>query len=245
MKLVAQKTSIRLPKVYRSFNVYGTGGIYDSTGYIVMDYIEGASLAKSWKDLSSTECEKAIEQVTDMISQLQSLHIPTPGPLADAPSRGGWFSDYGSGPFRGVSDFQDYFNTRLAIAKRTGNAPIDTPNFNFSTFVMTHLDISPRNLIRDPQGQLWLIDWGYAGGYPTIMEAATLACQLEYPDFNRLVLERIPYDDQELQQFMRVRAAKRFMDPSDVSYYSDIHRYFFAISPLADGLRSLSGYKHG
>ena len=91
MKLVSQRTSIHLPRVYRSFTVYGTGGIYDSTGYIVMDYIDGICLSKCWEKLLPNEREDVIRQVVDMIRELQSLHIPLVGPIGGGPSHGRWF----------------------------------------------------------------------------------------------------------------------------------------------------------
>lgn len=160
MKTVANMTSIRLPKVYRSFNIDGTGGMYDTTGYIVMGYVEGTSLDKCWTELPQSKREDVVGQVADMISQLQSISLLTPGPIGGGPSQGMWFTDYGAGPFTGPSDFEEYFNARLGIAKRTKNAASRIPCFEFatSTFVLTHLNISPRNLILDPKGQVWLID---------------------------------------------------------------------------------------
>lgn len=92
MKLVARKTSIYLPKVYRSFTIYGTGGIYDSTGYIVMSYIDGVCLSKCWESLLPDEREQIVDQVIDMIRQLQSLYIPLLGPIDGGPSHGKWSS---------------------------------------------------------------------------------------------------------------------------------------------------------
>jgi serine/threonine protein kinase len=206
MKLVAQKTSIYLPWVYRSFTIYGTGGIYDSTGYIVMSYIDGVCLSQCWKKLLPDERENIIGQVAEIIRQLQSLHILLPGPIGGGPSHGRWFSMYGSGPFTGVSDFEDYCNGRLEIAKRTGNTPTTTPPFKFPTFVMTHLDITPRNLILDPSGRLYLIDWGFAGAYPPIFEAATIACESDCDEFSNLLFHKLIYDQQALQQLMSIRA---------------------------------------
>lgn len=66
MKLVAQKTSILLPRVYRSFTIYGTGGIYDSTGYIVMSYIDGVCLSQCREKLLPDERENIIGQVAEL-----------------------------------------------------------------------------------------------------------------------------------------------------------------------------------
>ncbi|KAF2462159.1 kinase-like domain-containing protein [Lineolata rhizophorae] len=221
MKMVSQKTSIHLPRVYRSFTIQGTDGIYDSTGYIVMDYVDGCSLTDCWSGLTVREREDIVKQVVDIIRQLQSLRLPKPGPIGGGPSKGTWFSCYGAGPFANRSEFEEYFNQRLEIAKKTGSGGTQghTPPFRFSTFVMTHLDITPRNLILDPKGRLWLIDWGYAGAYPPIFEPATLACQSECPDFNDLVLQRLAYDDQSFQQLIGIRGVLHFRGAIDVCHF--------------------------
>lgn len=222
MKLVSQRTSIHLPRVYRSFTVYGTGGIYDSTGYIVMDYIDGVCLSKCWEKLLPNEREDVIRQVVDMIRELQSLQIPLVGPIGGGPSHGRWFSIYGSGPFTGVSDFEEYCNGRLEIAKRTRKTPTSTPPFKFSSFVMTHQDIATRNLILDPDGRLYLIDWGCAGAYPPIFEAATIARELDDDEFSHSVLQRLEYNQQAFQQLMSIRAVLHFFDDTDVSSYNTV-----------------------
>jgi thiamine kinase-like enzyme len=44
----------------------------------------------------------------------------------------------------------------------------------FSRLVMCHMDLHPRNVILDSQGNAWLIDWEYAGMYPPYFETATV-----------------------------------------------------------------------
>lgn len=219
MRMVAQKTSIRLPQVYRSFTIYGNGGIFDSTGYIVMSYVDGVCLSECWEKLPSDKRESVIGQVVDIVQQLQSLYISVPGPIGGGPSQGKWFSIYGSGPFTDLQDFEDYFNKRLEMAMQTGNASPSTNSFKFSAFVMTHSDITPRNLILDSDGRIHLIDWGYAGAYPPIFEAATIARGSDFEDFDKLVLQQLKYDQQALQQLMSIHGVLHFTDPTDVSFY--------------------------
>ncbi|KUM58984.1 hypothetical protein ACN42_g8153 [Penicillium freii] len=72
-------------------------------------------------------------QIADMIKEMQSVVISQPGPLDGGPFRGRFFTDYSAGPFKDSAEVQDWFNHKL-----------DT-----SPFVLTHQDISPRNLILD------------------------------------------------------------------------------------------------
>jgi aminoglycoside phosphotransferase (APT) family kinase protein len=120
MRYVAEVTSIRLPRIHRVFNIPGEG-YYLSTGYTVMDYIEGQCLADIWNVLEPERRENVVRQVAEMIRQLQSIHLSTPGPIGGGPCRGMWFTVYGAGPF----------NHKLAVCKRLKNAKEDTPRFDF------------------------------------------------------------------------------------------------------------------
>lgn len=218
--MVAKKTSIRVPKVYRSFNIDGGSGLYDTVGYIVMDYIDGPSLDKCWVGLSHTTREDIVEQVADMISQLQSLDLPTPGPLGGGPSQGKCFSTYGAGPFADASDMEDFFNERLDLAKRFKRVPDSVPRFELarSRFVLTHQDIAPRNLVLDSSGKVWLIDWATSGAYYPILEIATLVDQWTYKDFFELLLQKITYDKDALEQIMSVYSISDIASLKHVSY---------------------------
>ena len=89
-----------------------------------------------------------------------------------------WFTDYSAGPFTNRQEIENWFNHKLAINKGTGNARKDIPLFNFPTFVLTHQDVSLRNLVMDPPGQVWSIDWAFACACPPCFEAATLTEQV-------------------------------------------------------------------
>lgn len=51
-----------------------------------------------------------------------------------------------------------WFNHKLDICKSVYKAPKDTLPFYFNKFILTHYDISPRNLILDQYERVWLID---------------------------------------------------------------------------------------
>jgi serine/threonine protein kinase len=201
MTFALQNTSIPVPRVHRWFQITDFEDYGELIGYIVMDYIEGTCLENCWNDLGISKKESVLAQTSDMIRQLQSVQIKEPGPIGGGLCEGKWFTHYGAGPFPNQQQFESWFNRRLCMAKQTGNAAAEIQSFKFSSFVLTHLDITPRNLIMDLSGQIWLIDWGHAGGYPPIFEAATVASQPDFQDFNQDLLRRISYDSKLLQQF--------------------------------------------
>ncbi|KAJ5150472.1 Aminoglycoside phosphotransferase [Penicillium coprophilum] len=200
LKFVASKTSIRVPRVYRTFQVEDETQYFGTKGYIVMDFIPGQPLDKCWADLPSDNQRQIATQIADVIKEMQSIVILQPGPFGGGKFRGRLFTDYSAGPFKDCAELQGWFNHKLDICKHVNQCPKDIPPFRFHTFVLTHQDISPRNLILDDNGEVWLIDWAYAGAYPPAFESAALLAQQFFIDFNKAVLSVIPrFPEQELQ----------------------------------------------
>jgi thiamine kinase-like enzyme len=52
------------------------------------------------------------------------------------------------------------------------------------------------NLILDRDSNVWVIDWGNAGAYPAIFEAATMNDSSRFTEFNALMLPHF-YNDLE------------------------------------------------
>lgn len=135
-----------------------------------------------------------------MIQEMQSFELLQPGPIRGGPCRGRFFTDYSAGPFMDSAEMEAWFNHKLDICKSVYQAPKDIPPFHFAKFVLTHHDISPRNLILDQHDHAWLIDWAYSGAYPPVFESAALSIQPFFTDFNEAVLSLIPrYPEEESQ----------------------------------------------
>jgi hypothetical protein len=205
MKFAATHTQIRIPKVHRVFPFRFVDEGYDAW-FIVMDYVPGCTVEDNWEALNERTRNEVTSQVAGMIEQMQSITLNhmRPGPIGGgAPFRGPWFSDYGAGPFDTLQDLEDWLNHKLDICLRFKQAPKDTPRFEFKDLVLTHQDIAPRNLILDPSGRLWLIDWAYAGVYPTGFEQAAIPGQAGNEKFSKLVLSKLSssYPKETLQLF--------------------------------------------
>ncbi|KAJ5967169.1 Aminoglycoside phosphotransferase [Penicillium viridicatum] len=200
LRLIASRTTIRAPRVYRSFQVKDDTQYFGTSGYIVMDFIPGQPLDESWNSLSRDTQGKIAAQVAEIIQEMQSIELPQPGPTGGGPCRGRFFTDYSAGPFMDTAEMEAWFNHKLDICKSVHQAPKDIPPFHFTKFVLTHNDISPRNLILDQHEQVWLIDWAYSGAYPPVFESAAFSIQPFFTDFNEAVLSLIPrYPEEEMQ----------------------------------------------
>jgi aminoglycoside phosphotransferase (APT) family kinase protein len=200
LRLVASRTTIRAPRVYRSFQVKDDTQYFGTSGYIVMDFITGQPLDESWNSLSRDTQGKIAAQVAEIIQEMQSIELPHPGPTGGGPNRGWFFTDYSAGPFADTAEMEAWFNHKLDICKGVNQAPKDTLPFHFTKFVLTHNDISPRNLIFDQHEQVWLVDWAFSGAYPPVFESAALSIQPSFTDFNKAVLSLISrYPEEEIQ----------------------------------------------
>lgn len=165
-----------------------------------MDYIDGDNLGDCWKHMSRDRKKEMAAQTAKMIEQMQAVTLKNPGPLGGGPCRGRFFTDYSAGPFVDGAEMEAWFNHKLTICKLFKQAPSDIPPFQFSKFVLVHQDISPRNLILDKSRRLWLIDWADAGAYPPAFDAASLAYQSRFSEFNEMVLSLIPNYTKEINQ---------------------------------------------
>ncbi|KAL3459362.1 kinase-like domain-containing protein [Aspergillus heterothallicus] len=199
LKLIAD-SGIRAPRVHRSWQVEDETKYFGTMGYIVMDYIDGRPLDSCWDSLTGEKKLDVAEQTAEMIRKLQSIKLPTAWPVGGGPCRGQFFTQYTAGPFENTSQMEDWFNHKLDICKAWKHASQDLPAFKFTDFVLTHQDISPRNLILDTEGHVWLVDWADAGAYPRAFEGAAISCQSAFPGFNEMVLSLIPrYPGEEEQ----------------------------------------------
>ena len=177
MKYVADKTTVRLPRLIQAWEEEDKDEVDDrNMGYILMGYVEGTVLSELWPDMDEEVRRKARLQIVDFIQQLHSTVVDSPGPIGGDVCNGAVFTDYGAGPFKSIDGLKAWFNERLAVCIQFGQR-LEMPPFSSSDLqllVLCHMDLFPRNMILDPMGKVWLLDWGYAGGYPAHFEQAVL-----------------------------------------------------------------------
>ncbi|WPB01335.1 uncharacterized protein RHO25_005959 [Cercospora beticola] len=137
------------------------------TGYLVMAFVDGNTLEGSTIDDVSIA-----RKVLRAMQHIHSFTGTVPGPLDRTSARGLLWSDYGAGqPFESVRKLQEYLDTRLA----NFGPSIPRIDITESALCFCHMDISPRNMVLDDQGHLYLLDWGFAGFYPSIFELWSIA----------------------------------------------------------------------
>lgn len=212
MTFAAESLRLPVPKVHRTFTADVPGildGPHVKGHFIVMDYVPGPTVEECWDSLDTSQRQGVASQVAAMIETMQSTPAGLPpGPIGGSGGwkfEGIWFTDYGAGPFATLQDLEDWCNHKIAVCIKFKQLPRNAPKFNFRKVVLTHQDIAPRNLIRDAQGKVWMIDWGIAGMYPPGFEQAALKKSSWNVEFSEMVLGRLS-DRQErvMKQFAMI-----------------------------------------
>lgn len=134
--------------------------------------------SRPWNSLNSL-------QLRYMITHLRSVTSPTAGSLVSGECRSFWLDDRFGIPANSKSEdvacflrFCDNFTgMRNAIQAANQGRVVDSkekPRSESDTFVFTHHDLAPRNILLAPSGDLWLLDWEFAGFYPIYFEYASM-----------------------------------------------------------------------
>ncbi|TFY52731.1 hypothetical protein EVG20_g10426 [Dentipellis fragilis] len=185
LDLLFAKTTIPVPRVRRVVRLQ-----WDFL--IVMDYIEGPTLAQVWRTLSTWRKLYVAFTLRRYIRQIRRLTASTTMPLGPLSAQGprtcespvwGPVPPY-RGPFASYSELSAFFNNRLRMALEKKKVPEDDPSrkelFDDSEpLVLTHQDINLHNIIVGEDGRLWLIDWGWSGYYPPWFEYVAMKRQNE------------------------------------------------------------------
>jgi hypothetical protein len=200
--------SVRLPKCLRSFQIEERKGSFIT--YIVMEYIHGTVLSDCWNEMSEYRRQHVCDQLVDTLFQLRSLRTERPGPIGGGMCRTGsdLFSLRGAGPFDSIRELEDWYSHRMFFCKKLKRLPPDTPSFE-GTFgdrmVMSHLDIAKRNIIVQADDVICLVDWGFAGAYPTHFERAALEHHHTIDnDLVERVLARLPEHKEAMEKLKSV-----------------------------------------
>ncbi|KAG5982536.1 hypothetical protein E4U55_001756 [Claviceps digitariae] len=165
MQYAAAHTSVPVPRIHRIYHL--RQGLF-----ISMDYIHGESLKDVWPRLTGPERTKTIAEIWRCLSQLHACRPPSSlgpitaasvggGPVRDGALRLGEGGPQEMGPFVNADDFA------AVVAEKEYFESFD---FQPTEIAFVHADICPRNIIRGRDGNLWFIDWEFAGWWPMYWE---------------------------------------------------------------------------
>ncbi|KAI1400266.1 ankyrin repeat protein [Hypoxylon fuscum] len=150
--------------------------------YCIMDRIQGVALDTEWLKLGWITSIRLAFQLRRTIRRLRSAESSTAGSLVTGECSSYFLDDTFGLPPRAnsnqVNAFLNFWVNFVSIRHEFQKTPAQhsiclKPAFSTShSFVFTHHDLAPRNIMLDPAGQLWLIDWDDAGYYPKFFEYA-------------------------------------------------------------------------
>ncbi|KAH7389753.1 kinase-like domain-containing protein [Pyrenochaeta sp. MPI-SDFR-AT-0127] len=157
---------------------------YEGNTYCIMERVRGNALEEMWIKLSWFTTIKLALQLCHSVSLLRSVTSSTAGSVASGECRSFWLEDRYGLPARSTPEyissfFQFWVNfTSIRKAKEAASDVSKQTKTDVlsvaPTFVLTHHDLAPRNILLDLSGKLWLLDWDYAGFYPTYFEYAAM-----------------------------------------------------------------------
>lgn len=184
--LVAQKTTVPVPKVCQAFTKCGTT-------YIVMEKIDGIGMDQVWDKMSDADKDRAVEDLKGYYQQLRSIPHPRPGTICtaaadDHPLFGyrtpHW--EHGAGPFLNEDDFNKYLRTGRPAGSSQHHlkALIEMQDKTRHNICFTHGDAASRNvMVRQSPSEEYrvvsLIDFEMSGFFPEYWEYVTARTPLD------------------------------------------------------------------
>lgn len=187
LQFIAKNTSIPVPAVYHTFTHCGRS-------YILMERIQGKSIANSWRLLSDSSKASIFSQLKPMIEELRAIPSQSMGvcnldggPIYDCrlPNTSLW------GPFDTLHDFHlalrngftsEVLDKSLQVRTETSLSLDEISEmqklvaFHESvtpTLVFTHGDLSSLNILIRDDKVVAIIDWETAGWLPYYWEYST------------------------------------------------------------------------
>ena len=222
-------TLLRVPEVYRFFtSLYGDYNY--EYGYLVMEYIPGLCLDV----IDLNQHPHVLERIASSLRYLWQIPVPhdeqAPGPLDGGRPKGYVFGDGGCDvAFNTISEMNNWMDDRLVLQKMRldiipqaripGREMLKDykrgSEYHWSKVVMCHLDVAPRNLLLLCDGSICLLDWAFAGFYPSIFEVYTLHARAEWDRKDlKTLLGHIYTADARLARQMQILSAVHYTNDS-------------------------------
>ncbi|KAE8441990.1 hypothetical protein EG329_004116 [Mollisiaceae sp. DMI_Dod_QoI] len=187
LRLVAQTTSIPVPKVYCAFR-------HRNRTYIVMELIDREEIGENWAKRSNVEKQALLDQLKGIFEELRNIPHPRPGILAAADIQALYDpraakGELGFGPFGKESDFNNFLRGGMQadddmLNKERCPWVTDEERAEMSKLIslhesshhrvcFTHGDVSSSNILVKGAKVVGLIDFELSGFYPEYWEYTT------------------------------------------------------------------------
>ncbi|KLP14639.1 uncharacterized protein LW94_8072 [Fusarium fujikuroi] len=145
---------------------------------MISERVPGVPLVDVWQNMSQAEQASIKEQLRAQIKQMRTLIQPYIGRIDKQPTRNIYNTTFvrHCGPFEDEESFDEWCLARLpgGSFQRWKWKRVLEKQRRKSTgrFVLTHGDLSPRNIMLDGSTITGIIDWELSGFYPEYVEYA-------------------------------------------------------------------------
>ncbi|KAK2874976.1 hypothetical protein FQN49_001893 [Arthroderma sp. PD_2] len=170
MGFVREKTSIPIPEVYDSYVQDGS-----KYGCIVMEYVNGSRLDEEWESYDKGQKDGIISQLKQYFNELRSTPGTFVGSVDLTHCEDQFFSDDRGSycPFESEAAFNDGL-IRAVRARGSHSWAEMVVRFIKALprhkIVLTHNDLSPRNILVRNAKVVAIVDWELSGFYPAYWE---------------------------------------------------------------------------
>lgn len=169
---LAADSGLPVPKVYSFYENDPQSARY--LGWIKMDFVDGVPLEDVWEGLAEAERLSICHQLRDILIKMRTIEPPVPGTISSCDmnkilDRRAIFH-YDGGPFSTEAEFNDF------VFNFVGHPPpalVRVMRSRFRTdnlIVLTHCDLSPRNIMVKDNKITGLLDWEFSGFFPDYWE---------------------------------------------------------------------------
>ncbi|KAK4133387.1 kinase-like protein [Trichocladium antarcticum] len=167
MRYVASHTTIPVPKIY---------AIHKDNGYIYIEmaYIQGDTLDRVWRHLSTDQRHNIFADIKQHLSCLRELQPPTQDIVCSALQNPAYDCRIGA-RFYGPMNHDEFHSLARGHLRMEDVATSLSPEVHkvhtgrYQTY-FTHADLGPRNIIVRGGRVAAIIDWGFSGWYPEYWE---------------------------------------------------------------------------
>lgn len=182
---VAHQLGLRVPTVKKVVRA-------KRYAYVIMKRIRGTTLGDAWDRMSWIMTIRIAFQLRRFVRTMRTQISSTAGSIVSGKCNSIWLEDYYGPPRHATPEkFTAFISFWLhpVTNRKIKITPPAHPPFIPPTpksFVFTHQDLAPRNLLIDENHHLWLLDWERSGWYPKYFEYVGMQNFFDRLNWNRL-----------------------------------------------------------
>jgi Phosphotransferase enzyme family len=170
---LAKRLGIRVPDIQRV--------VHDEhVVYLIMDFVPGMMLQTSWTELGWVATFRMAFQLRGYVRSMRQRKSITAGGLVTGIIGSIWLDDtFGLPPHSTPKAVNSFLSFWLQYSRERARSLPTLETYRLTShlvpaipksFVFSHQDLAPRNLLVDKKNNLWIIDWGMSGWYPDYFE---------------------------------------------------------------------------